>query len=431
MLQGGTLHVHDAGLCRHIRCDGPVQVKDLLQAEAAFVSPGHKQRLCQDGSVMQPGDYLHFGPSREYQLVTSVKQQAKPAATTRGCPQASVAPSLQASGDRYTTCCPTKFGCTEVELYCGLQMLQRSHAQSHDVFVPPLEADAMSRLLKVCLQSTLAAAFANGGRVLLPVLHQDHWALVVASVEHSDGLKVRLFDGVPERCTATGLDLARTLGEGLQLEWTFEEHSWWLQRDAFRCGAHVLAHARALLTGRVDAACVDQAQAFLQTLSGLGGSLFGKGGLTEQQDAALQKVLLARGVPQAVVEEQGRQAVQKIGAGPISQALQGKNVWQLLKAAANRPGLSFRWVTPEELQLHIEARSDQKFGTNVAKAKDKKQRVSAAQKVPVQIDRVSSCWPAEASSPPRAARLPHTLLQGCSRRPLVSVSLRHSRRLLS
>ena len=113
-------------------------------------------------------------------------------------------------------------------------------------------------------------------------------------------------------------------------------------------------------------------------------------GCEASQERQLTQVLTKRGVPPAAVGERIKQAVAKIGAatgaGILAQALQGKNVWQLLKAAANKPGLNFRRVNAEELQQHIAIRTEQKFGTQVPRANAKKAKLLAHAKQPLQVD---------------------------------------------
>ena len=100
----------------------------------------------------------------------------------------------------------------------------------------------------------------------------------------------------------------------------------------------------------------------------LGRRLVGRGNLSAAQEEALTSLLLDKGVPKDALAERLK------AAGNIAQALEGKNPWQLLKATASRPGVSFRWVTAEELTAHVEARAQERFGTSVPNAKAKNQK---------------------------------------------------------
>ena len=122
------------------------------------------------------------------------------------------------------------------------------------------------------------------------------------------------------------------------------------------------------LTGRVDDACLDWAFSTLASLPVDFSPLRGNGGLSSEQIAELRQILISKGVPADAVQERVKQAEAKLGAGPLAEAPQQKNVWPALKIAASKPGLLYKWVQPAELKMHVERRAQEKFGTEVRNA---------------------------------------------------------------
>ena len=140
------------------------------------------------------------------------------------------------------------------------------------------------------------------------------------------------------------------------------------------CGAIVLAHATTVLCHGPSCDYLTQACEFVPSFSVLADRLSGCGGLSPEQDTALRHLLIEKGVSEEQVATRIQSAISKIGPGAIAQALQSRNPWQGLKSACGKPGSNFRWVSQEELQLHVEAKAQHKFGLQVPKTKAKKRR---------------------------------------------------------
>ena len=222
---------------------------------------------------------------------------------------------------------------------------------------------------------------------MIPFLDDGHWALVIVEKAGSTHATVGLYDGIPGRCTEAFRAIMTVLQSILpQTHLGTREVAFWRQVDEHSCGAFVLAHAAAVLFHDQGSSVLAQAQAFVAQFPRLRTALLGAGGLSEVQEGQLAQILTEHGVQQAAVGERIKQAVSKLGAGVLAQALQGKNVWQLLKAAANKPGLNFRWVSVEELQQHIATRTERKFGTQVPRAKAKKAKLPTQAKQQLQVD---------------------------------------------
>ena len=116
------------------------------------------------------------------------------------------------------------------------------------------------------------------------------------------------------------------------------------------------------------------------------GVLSGSGGLSEAQEAELCQILLAKEVPEDEVKGRVQAAVKKMGGGPIAAALQGRNPWQGLKSAGSKPGIGFRWILPHELQAYIQAKTQEKFGTEVTRPKTKKAKAARQGPTILQVD---------------------------------------------
>ena len=115
--------------------------------------------------------------------------------------------------------------------------------------------------------------------------------------------------------------------------------------------------------------------------------LYGFGGLSEDQFSRLQTLLLDKGVPQEQVKDRIQAATSKIGPGPLAAALASANIWQALKAAGSAPNTMFRWIRPEELKAHAEAKASAKFGAAVDNPKQKKTKAKGRSAKPaLQVD---------------------------------------------
>ena len=93
----------------------------------------------------------------------------------------------------------------------------------------------------------------------------------------------------------------------------------------------------------------------------------------------LASVLKDKGVPAAVVQDRVKEAIQRVGRGPLQQALQAPNQWRELKLVCSNAAPPFQLVLPSELKGLIDAKVA--AGEEVAprrKQKAKVQRVPAS-----------------------------------------------------
>ncbi|CAE7673569.1 unnamed protein product [Symbiodinium sp. CCMP2592] len=412
-LSGGTISVQDTAGPRTISVDGPCTVQQLLSLEAASLAPGYKLLLCLEGRTLPPAAFLHPLPQGPcYTLVSAVKRARKvtvptttepqgPTLTQCTAPDRALAPACNATprGDSQVSVAPSEppvlavpascamelhlaphgnDSCSDAALWCGLWQIIENSSTSPVLLLPPKVAAELERLSSATAQSWSPEGtpfFPAGQIVLAPFVHQDDWTLLTLRIGVTS-ISAEIFDGIPGRNTDYASRLATVLcafaGRRLQ---TLSETTLWVQEDPHSCGAIVMAHASSLLSGTQAPHQLSDARCFLRAFPPLPSALLGRGGLSADQEKELKAILVNKGVPQSAVAERLKLAVAKLGAGPIAEALQSRNVWQSLKAIASRPGAaSLKWVQPDELQAHIEQRAQERFGADISRAKAKKQK---------------------------------------------------------
>ena len=281
-------------------------------------------------------------------------------------------------------------GCSDVTLWCGLWQLAQSRANQSVLILPPKIATLLLGHSTASLDAHISRpslTFPIGLLVMVPFAAGDHWTLLTLC-QAQRGLLGEIFDGIPGRNTVLAQHLATVLcflaSQDLV---SVVETSVWTQTDQHSCGAIAMAHAAHKLTGSSSPGLLASAADFISHFPQLPASLFGNGGLSSDQEQELQKLLVSKGVPPSLVASRLQQAVSKIGPGPLAEALLSRNPWQSLKVAGSKPGVAFKWVQPEELRAHVEQRAQERFGTEVPKARTKKQlRAKRPFPAPLQVD---------------------------------------------
>eukprot|EP00435_Cladocopium_sp_Y103_P061954 s865_g23.t1 len=117
------------------------------------------------------------------------------------------------------------------------------------------------------------------------------------------------------------------------------------------------------------------------------GSIFASGltDLSPDQMTKLTALLQEHGVPASKAAERAHFVVNKLGAPAIMAAFVAKNCWAHLKLAANKPGVSIRLVTPDELARHAEQQAVRKYGAGIKDHKAKKKQDKGKPQIP-QLD---------------------------------------------
>ena len=214
-------------------------------------------------------------------------------------------------------------------------------------------------------------------RLVIAVFASDnHWACVGNGLGARGQLHARYLDSVTNRLTAA----ATLLAEAIASMWgppltQFEQLSYCADRPHAACAVEAECHA-SRLSRHVDELSqveVDEVEAAIRSAPVAPDLLFGEGGLSEDQSQQLKAILLDRGVPAECLNDRVAAAISKMGAPVLAEALNGRNQWQCLKAAASKPSRAFKWVQPDDkLERHIAERVRTKFGAQVSLPQTKK-----------------------------------------------------------
>ena len=97
-------------------------------------------------------------------------------------------------------------------------------------------------------------------------------------------------------------------------------------------------------------------------------------GNDQQVAQALTQLLPEKGVAADQVASRIQAAVKVFGNDALAKCLASKNPWSALKTLGNSKPRQFKWVTSEELQVHIQDRATTKFGADGDIKRTKKQR---------------------------------------------------------
>ncbi|CAE7241535.1 aquIMA [Symbiodinium microadriaticum] len=370
--QPSSVWLGDGDSCFEVRIPGPTQVQHFLQAEKSLQGPGCRIYIMDGARRLPPRAFLHPGNATcPYTLVIQDKVARK------------AAPGPQVSAS-------SAAGTTDVTIWAGLLRLQAATARPAFVVPPGIVARwlCMSWLHSETTTDLNFQWPAFCQTCLLPFVSEGHWSLLVLERPESANLKASLFDGIPGRSTEVAQNLTSLICAACHLSVVeIVTPSLPVQQDCDQCGPMLLAFA-ALVLG-LDAPfekLLADAVSFCRFMPPHTSSSCAKGGLSEAQQATLGKLLTEHGVPESAVADRVQGAVQKIGAGVLAKALVADNPWQALKAAGSTPNAMFRWVRPEELKAHAQARAQLAFGTAVGNAKARKQKPAKTTRPVLNVD---------------------------------------------
>ena len=360
------IRVRKEGVTFCISASEAAQIKDLVSAEKALLEPGHVVKVFLNGSRLAEDTPLRGTADATYHIEVSIKRQARRLKVEADTASPSGSRSF---ADRAR---PSAAGVSNITLWKGLLRLQQMHVSGQYVILPPLPADSLLAFAAKCERLADFAQLSPGVQLVIPLLHDKHWCLLVLRRD-TNALAPLYLDCIPDRCTVVAQHLAQALAAGIGLPLLpFQAGTWWAQNLPNECGTCLLAHAHTLFLGP-SSSSYHWAVEFV-AMHQEPGMFQGSGGLSEEQRARLKSLLAEHGVSNDQLEARVTASVEWVGATFIAAALLAKTPWQSLKAAASRPGVSFRWVTPEELQQHILSRTEQKFGATIPHAKTKKSR---------------------------------------------------------
>ncbi|CAL1152650.1 unnamed protein product [Cladocopium goreaui] len=229
--------------------------------------------------------------------------------------------------------------------------------------------------------------FNSNGKIYVIYEFHRHWTLLAGQL--MDKMEWCHFDGLSTEGSQVQLQCAKHVATrlshclGLRMG-GLTSSSGQQQSHAHTCGTIALHNmAVSLRLGSVLPLLAEHElhQWFFQLCSAQP-SVIAKGKTNEQDP--LTRMLMDKGVPSQAVADRAKMVRHQLGHQQVQQALQAKNPWAALKAAASKPGKMFRLITEEELQQHVHHRAQTKHGAKIQNAKTKK---NAAQRSgPVQLD---------------------------------------------
>ena len=338
-----------------VQVPAPVQVGQLVQAAKQVAGSGNTAaQLFRQGLPLPHHDYMLEGEPG-YELRALPKKQAKSTSP----------PSLGRA-------------LSDVEVFRCLRLLVADlDPQQCQVIMP----GAASALLQQQEAGGISAQVSVHISVSSPVLvcvfaSQGHWGTLVVQQDGSGFADAFYLDGVPGRLSQPATRLFQAIARSLGVQpRSMQEVCHFTQVLPHECGQIALCHACTAL-GYTPAAAKQQVDTALGQVCPSPGAFVASGGLSDAQHKALATLLVDKGVPAEHVDTRIQAATKAIGAGPVAEALQGKNPWQLLKGAGSRLGHQLRWVLADELATQVERKAQAQFGTAVNGTRSKKRKPS-------------------------------------------------------
>ena len=190
-----------------------------------------------------------------------------------------------------------------------------------------------------------------------------HW-LLLHGVRDEHRLVIELHDGLQKEVSADVERFCRIATSACDLEkFVIEPHQHVAQTSGHHCGTIALLHMGIVLKLWSKA---DEATAMMW-YDALKRRQLHYGTGPERETAVLQwlaNFLPSKGVHEKDAMERARAAVRKLGLDAVEHATKDRDPWKALKALGNKLGKPFQWITVDELERHIQARSRTKFGTD-------------------------------------------------------------------
>lgn len=236
--------------------------------------------------------------------------------------------------------------------------------------------------------------FPAGSPIWIFFLVNSHWTLVKCQQE-GDSLAVLQFDGLAWTSLSELAPLVATLKKAWHVQSVHIRSVWdFPQQRSDSCGTIALAH----FAYQIGVITYEQAVNFesLHDSLAICSSLCAPGPCGFGSDEAavvstLEQILPSKGVPPDEVPHRAAAAIKVFGIKAVQKALNSSNQWAALKTLGNSKPKPFLWVTHQELQAHIQERSQSKFGVDIKKPKSKLPRKEPAK--PMQLDPSSLLLP--------------------------------------
>ena len=250
----------------------------------------------------------------------------------------------------------------------GWMLFDKASNADFAFFTPQMVAHFLESWL--CPNSLVEAVHAKTDFIALQ-WDDGHW-ITVHGKKVEGGLKVIVYDGWR---SCISLDTKRWIlrvGVALELTCSFELRTEFQQSEGPHCGTVALLHMGLVLGlwARIDDGTASLWYEVLRKRQ----LRYGCGPSREQ--AVIQmiaEILPAKGVKEANAVERARAAVRKLGLDCLEKALKSRDPSRALKSAGNAVGKPFHWIQFEELENHIQQRSQTKFNTDSKGTKRKPQ----------------------------------------------------------
>ena len=239
------------------------------------------------------------------------------------------------------------------------------------LILSPLLLEEAEGSLHACRHHLHQAWIRADGTLILPLVHRDHWTLLLGAVD-SMGMTFYHLDGLELSMPAELQQLTRSLASHFHEPFRGLVHERWIeQQHPHTCGTIVIAHLSIALglQGKFTRQNIADLHTWLQQHDHAGGAKPKGPGVTDKLQL-LAELLETKGVPSSQALERASVVQKAIGVDAIAEVLAAKNPWQILKAEASRPKVALRLLTQEEQANYIAERAKQKYGagTKVKKA---------------------------------------------------------------
>ena len=217
---------------------------------------------------------------------------------------------------------------------------------------------------------TFVREWSQSGYAVLPIAHDHHWLLIVASID-KEGITYTHLDGW---LTEIPMEVAHFLERCATLMQQPVTHTETIctipQEHLHTCGTILVAHLCHCL-GLHGVFRSDQILE-LHTWLRLHVEQPGRVAFGPDISPLLADLLATKGVPKDKALERASMALKTLGPTEVHNAMVTKNPWAALKMLANKPSTSFKFVLPDELQAHIRHRALTDHGaSSMTKHKEK------------------------------------------------------------
>ena len=388
------LHFEQEGILHEVMVNGPIRAHELLQAEKQLQGWGQYSILSCAGNRVAPEHLLHA--QTLYQLdVRSAKH-------IKRCP----IPSLTDAEEYMAFGLPRSQtgldGLGDKLIWACLRSLVADASSQDDapclrpMLVYPFQAQAL--LCQIVHDQVIlnwkTRYVKTDGKVILIFAYQDHWIVLAARplvTSVGKGLVWTFFDGLRDHPFAmdfqeVAMQVALQFTQWFDCEMLqFLNGTVLLQHFPFTCGTIAVAHVAYWmgfgLLNPDDELPMHWALLQFQQPE----HAFYAGGLDDTTEE-LALLLGDKGVPKAQALDRAKQVLAKLGTTAVQNILNGKNPWAALKAAASRPGVMFRLVTPDELARYVATRAKTQHGADIRNHKAKKKQAVKSYTQPLTVD---------------------------------------------